>query len=197
MGIIAVSRELAALGDETGRELAKLLGYRLVDKHTLEERIKSFGIESQKFKKYDECKPSFLASFSQDRDDYLHYLKAAIFAEAEQSNCVFIGRGAGVVFKNMPALFSLFLASTLDIRIERVKAISSVTSGGRGKLLRPAIETALVFTAIFLTLTGGIRQIIISPSTQEFSILRTAPKLSISSKTGFLPPKRKCKTPSA
>jgi len=122
MGIITVSRELAALGDETGRELAKLLGYRFVDKHTLEERIKSFGVESHKFKKYDECKPSFLASFSQDRDDYLHYLRTAIFAEAEQGNCVFIGRGAGVVFKNIPALFSLFLASTLDIRIERVKS---------------------------------------------------------------------------
>ena len=122
MGIIAVSRELAALGDETARELAKLLGYRFVDKHTLEERIKSYGIESQKFKKYDECKPSLFASFSQDRDDYLHYLKTAVYAEAEQGNSVFIGRGAGVVFKNMPAFISLFLASPFDIRIERVKS---------------------------------------------------------------------------
>jgi cytidylate kinase len=122
MGIIAVSRELAALGDETARELAKLLGYRFVDKNTLEERIKSYGIESEKFKKYDERKPSLFASLSQDRDDYLHYLKTAIFAEAEQGNSVFIGRGAGAVFKNMPALISLFLASPPDIRIERVKS---------------------------------------------------------------------------
>jgi len=122
MGIIAVSRELAALGDETARELAKLLGYRFVDKHTLEERIKSYGIESHKFIKYDECKPSLFASLSQDRDDYLHYLKTAIFAEAEQGNSVFIGRGAGAVFKNMPSLISLFLASPPDIRIERVKS---------------------------------------------------------------------------
>jgi cytidylate kinase len=122
MGIIAVSRELAALGDETARELAKLLGYRFVDKHVLEERIKSYGIEGQKFIKYDERKPSLFASLSQDRDDYLHYLKTAIFAEAEQGDSVFIGRGAGAVFKNMPALISLFLASPPDIRIERVKS---------------------------------------------------------------------------
>jgi cytidylate kinase len=122
MGIIAVSRELAALGDETARELAKLLGYRFVDKQTLEERIKSYGIESQKFIKYDECKPSLFASLSQDRDDYLHYLKTAMFAEAEQGNSVFIGRGAGAVFKNMPSLISLFLASPPDIRMERVKS---------------------------------------------------------------------------
>jgi len=122
MGIIAVSRELAALGDETARELAKLPGYHFVDKQTLEDRIKSYGIEDRKFKKYDERKPSLLASLSQDRDDYLHYLKTAIFAEAKQGNCVFIGRGAGAVFKNMPALISLFLASPPDIRIERVKS---------------------------------------------------------------------------
>jgi cytidylate kinase len=122
MGIIAVSRELAALGDETARELAKALGYRFVDKHALEERIKSYGIESEKFTKYDECKPSLFASLSQDRDDYLHYLKTAIFAEAEQGGSVFIGRGAAAVFKNMPAVISLFLASPSDVRIERVKS---------------------------------------------------------------------------
>ena len=122
MGIIAISRELAALGDETARELSKLLGYRFVDKHTLEERIKSYGIEGQKFIKYDERKPSLFASLSQDRDDYLHYLKTAMFAEAEQGSSVFIGRGAGAVFKNMPAVISLFLASPPDIRMERVKS---------------------------------------------------------------------------
>ncbi|MDR2716622.1 MAG: cytidylate kinase family protein [Treponema sp.] len=122
MAIIAVSRELAALGDETARELAKLPGYRFVDKHTLEKRIKSYGIEIREFEKYDERKPSFLASLSHGRDDYLHYLKTAIFAEAGQGSCVFIGRGAGMVFKNMPGLISLFLASPLEIRIERVKS---------------------------------------------------------------------------
>jgi cytidylate kinase len=122
MGIIAVSRELAALGDETARELAKLYGYRFVDKRTLEDRIKSYGIEGPKFKKYDERRPSFLASLSHDRDDYLHYLKTAMFAEAEQGDCVFIGRGATAVFRTMPAFISLFLASPLEIRMERVKS---------------------------------------------------------------------------
>jgi cytidylate kinase len=122
MGIITVSRELAALGDETARELAKLLDYRFVDKQSLEERIKAYGIEDPKFTKYDERKPTFFASLSHDRDDYLHYLKTVILAEAELGNCVFIGRGAGMVLKNLPGLISIFLASPLDIRIERAKS---------------------------------------------------------------------------
>lgn len=122
MAIITISRELAALGDETAREFAKQLNFRLVDKHSLEERIKSYGVKGEKLTKYDERKPSFLASLSQDRDDYLHYLKTAIFTEAEQGNCVFIGRGAAMVFKDMPSHISMFLAAPPEIRIERVKS---------------------------------------------------------------------------
>jgi cytidylate kinase len=122
MAIITISRELATLGDETARELSKLLGYHLVDKHALAERIKSYGIEGSKLMKYDERKPSFFASLSHDRDDYLHYLRTAILEEAEHGSCIIIGRGAGVVFKNMPAHISMFLAAPLEIRIERVKS---------------------------------------------------------------------------
>jgi cytidylate kinase len=122
MAIITISRELAALGDETAHELSKILGYRFVDKQTLEERIKSYGVQGRKFEKYDERKPSFWASLSQDRDDYLHYLKSAIFAEAAEGNCVFIGRGAGVVFRNIPGVVSVFLVAPFEIRAERVKS---------------------------------------------------------------------------
>ncbi|MCL2138158.1 MAG: cytidylate kinase family protein [Treponema sp.] len=121
MAIITISRELAALGDETARELTKQLGYRFVDKEALEEQIRSFGINGQKLKIFDERKPSLLAAFSHDKDKYLHYLKTAIFIEAEQGNCVFIGRGAGMVFANMPGHISLFLTAPLHTRIERVK----------------------------------------------------------------------------
>jgi len=122
MSIITISRELAALGDETAHELAGMLHYRLVDRHALEERIKSYGVTGEKLEKYDERKPSFLASLSQDRDDYLHYLKTALFSEAGEGNGVIVGRGASMILKNVPGVFSIFLAAPLDIRIERVKS---------------------------------------------------------------------------
>jgi cytidylate kinase len=122
MVIITISRELAALGDETAHELAKLLNYRFIDKHILEEHIKSYGVAGRKLEKYDERKPSFLASLSRDRDDYLHYLKTAILTEAEKGSCVFIGRGANMIFKNVSGVLSVFLVAPLDIRIERVKS---------------------------------------------------------------------------
>ncbi|MDR3146455.1 MAG: cytidylate kinase-like family protein [Treponema sp.] len=122
MAIITISRELAALGDETAQELAKLLHYRFVDKQSLEETIKSYGVSNRKLEKYDERKPSFLASLSQDRDDYIHYLKTAMLSETEKGSCVFIGRGAGAVFKNIPGVLSVFLVAPFEIRCERVKS---------------------------------------------------------------------------
>ena len=121
MAIITISRELAALGDETAHELENQLKYRLVDKSALEERMKSYGIAGNKLEKYDEKKPSLLASLSRDRDDYLHYLKSAILAEAGQGNTVFVGRGAALILKDVPGVFSVFLAAPWEIRIERVK----------------------------------------------------------------------------
>ncbi|MCL2473222.1 MAG: cytidylate kinase family protein [Treponema sp.] len=122
MAIITISRELAALGDETAQELATQLNYRFIDKAALEERIKSFGVKNHQLKKYDEKKPSFWASLSQDRDDYLHFLTSAILAEAGQGSTIFIGRGAGIILKKVPGVFSVFLVAPQEIRLERVKS---------------------------------------------------------------------------
>jgi len=122
MAIITISRELATLGDETALALAKLLNYRLVDKHAIEERIKSSGVPDQKLQKYDEKKPSFWASLSRDRDEYLHFLKSAILAEAGQGPTIFKGRGAGSILKEVPGVFSVFLVAPFEIRVERVKS---------------------------------------------------------------------------
>jgi cytidylate kinase len=124
MAIITISRELAALGDETAQELARCLGYRFIDRHTLEERIRSYGVESQVLEKYDERKPGFIAGLVQDRDDYLHFLKLAMFEEAAVTGkgCVFIGRGAYAVWADIPGVVPIFLVSSMDIRIERVRS---------------------------------------------------------------------------
>ncbi|MDR1127449.1 MAG: cytidylate kinase-like family protein [Treponema sp.] len=122
MAIIVISRELAALGDETAGELAKVLNYKLVDRNILEKKIKTFGVEDKNFKKYDECKPGFWASLSQDRDNYLHYLKTALLSEVGEESVVVVGRGASAIFKNVPGVLSIFLVAPLEIRIERVKS---------------------------------------------------------------------------
>jgi cytidylate kinase len=122
MAIITISRELAAMGDETALELAKLLNYTVVGKEKIEANITSYGFSDTQFSRYDERKPGFLTSLSKGRDNYLHYLKMAMLTEASRGNCIVIGRGAAAILKNVPGIISIFLAAPQEIRIERVKS---------------------------------------------------------------------------
>ena len=74
MAIITVSRKVASLGDETSNELAKILGYKFVERKELEQCLINKGMSNEKLKKYDEKRPSFWASLSKDRDEYLEVI---------------------------------------------------------------------------------------------------------------------------
>lgn len=122
MAVICVAREFAALGDETVHELTKLTGYRSIDKDFLEARMTERGISPEIRAKYDEKKPGFWASLSQDRDDYLHFLKTVIYDEAAKGDCVISGRGGFAIFAGVPGVISVKLVAPRETRIERAKA---------------------------------------------------------------------------
>jgi cytidylate kinase len=121
MAIITIAREIASLGEETAQELAQLCGYKLIDKEYLEGKLNSIGISAEKRAKYDEKNPGFWASLSQQRDDYLHFLKSAILEAAQENNCIIMGRGAYAILKGLPHMLSVKITAPLSVRIERTK----------------------------------------------------------------------------
>ena len=64
MAVIAISRQVAALGDEIAEDAAKLLGYKFFNRKLIEQRIIELGFSADKLKKYDERKPGFFASLA-------------------------------------------------------------------------------------------------------------------------------------
>lgn len=122
MGIIAISRQVAALGDEIAAEVSEKLGYTFINRQELEKRIVKLGFPAEKLKKYDEKQPGFFASLVKDRDEYLHYLQTAVLETAEEGNCILIGRGAFVILESLPNLISLRFVAKDDIRMARLQA---------------------------------------------------------------------------
>jgi cytidylate kinase len=120
MAIITIAREFAALGEEVARELSRITSYKLIDREYLEKRLTDYGLDATKREKYDEKKPGFWASLSQERDDYLHFLKAALYEETSGDDCIVVGRGGMTIFKSLPNLISVKLVSPLALRVERV-----------------------------------------------------------------------------
>jgi len=121
MAIITIARELASLGEETAEELARISGYTLVQKSDIEKRLDEFGISPEKRQKYDEKNPGFWASLSQQRDDYLHFLKTVILEAASRNDCIILGRGAYSILKGIPHVLSIKLTAPIASRVEIVK----------------------------------------------------------------------------
>ncbi|MFA5851508.1 MAG: cytidylate kinase family protein [Spirochaetales bacterium] len=121
MAIITIARELASLGEETAQELARISGYKLIDKEYLEGKLNSIGISTAKQEKYDEKNPGFWASLSQQRDDYLHFLKTAILEAAQENNCIIMGRGGYAILRGVPHMLSVKITAPLSFRVDRTK----------------------------------------------------------------------------
>ena len=122
MAVIAISRQVAALGDEIAHALAAKLNYTFIDRKQIEKRIVELGFAESKLPKYDERKPKFFASLAKDRDEYLNYLQYAVMEAASRGNCILIGRGAFKILEDLPNLVAVRFVSPDDVRRERLKA---------------------------------------------------------------------------
>ena len=120
MAIIAISRQVAALGDEISKALSEKLGYRFINRKELEKRIVDLGFSPEKLKKYDERKPGFFASLVKDRDEYLNYLQTAVLDAAAEGDCILLGRGSFLILENLPNLISLRFVAKDSIRMDRL-----------------------------------------------------------------------------
>jgi len=123
MAIITIAREQASLGEEIAHELAKISGYALIDKDYLETKLNAIGITAEKREKFDEKSPGFWASLSQQRDDYLHFLKTAILDAAQQNDCIVMGRGGYAILRGVPHMLAVKITAPISLRVERTKKI--------------------------------------------------------------------------
>lgn len=121
MAIIAISRQVAALGDEIASAIARELNYTFITRKQIEERICELGFPRSLLEKYDERKPGFFASLAKGRDEYLNYLQYAVLEAASRGNCILIGRGSFVILEDVPNLISLRFVASDSIRIERLR----------------------------------------------------------------------------
>lgn len=121
MAIITIARQVAALGDEVGAALAEKMNYKFIKRTDIEQRIIELGFPKSKMPKYDERKPGFFASIAKNRDEYFNLSQYALLEAAENGNAVIIGRGAFVLFKNIPNVVSVRLVASEKIRQERLQ----------------------------------------------------------------------------
>jgi cytidylate kinase len=149
MAIITISREIAALGEEIAAEIARLCGYRIVDRDYLERRLAEHGIGPEALQKYDEKRPGFWSSLSEDWSDYLMYLKLALFEEASGGGCIIIGRGGSVVFRRVPSHLAIRITAPLDIRVARTMKLHSFDERRARQIVDHCDHSRMGFSRIY------------------------------------------------
>jgi cytidylate kinase len=121
MAVICISREMAANGEETARELAAAGGYRFIERDNIEAELAKHNISREALLQYDEKKPGFWAALSENRDLYIHYLNEAICTEAARGNCIILGRGGSAVLRDVPGVIRILLVAPREVRVARLK----------------------------------------------------------------------------
>lgn len=122
MAIISVSRQIASFGDELCELIARHLNYKFISRADIENKLFELGFSKTKLEKFDEKKPGFLSSLTNERDEYLDFLQLAILELVSDDNCVIIGRGSFTVLKEFSNNISLRFVADKKLRVSRYKS---------------------------------------------------------------------------
>lgn len=122
MSIVVISRQVGSLGDEIAASVAKRLNFDLADQAKVHQLAQGCDAEfSKACSLYEtEKKPSFLESFFFQSAAYTSLFESLNYELASQGKIVIIGRGAQIVLRDVPDVFTARVVAPLDVRVERV-----------------------------------------------------------------------------
>ena len=151
--IINVGRQLGSGGRVIAQKLAEEFGCKFYDKEILNLAAKESGFSEKFFEQNDEHK-GFLKSlfhmhvphvsdsnfysnnFSQE--SLFQFQSDAIRKAAKQDSCVFVGRCADYILRDMPNVINIFITANIDWRARQVMKRHQCTKNEALKIIHHA-----------------------------------------------------------
>ena len=133
--IINVGRQLGSGGHDIGRMLALDFGAKYYDRELLNLAAKESGFSEKIFEQNDEKKGFFRGLFnvqsplmgggsiyksSFSQENLFQFQSDAIRKAAAESSCVFVGRCADYVLRDLPNVVNIFVTASMDYRIRQI-----------------------------------------------------------------------------
>jgi cytidylate kinase len=120
MSLIVISREMGSGGTQLGRFVAQRLGYRFADRELMLEAVKRYRVREERMSQLEEGRPSFWERFDHDREQYLAYLRAVVYAFAADDDAVLTGRAAPFFFGDVAHALRVRVTAPLTLRAARL-----------------------------------------------------------------------------
>ena len=133
--IINVGRQLGSGGHDIGRMLALDFGAKYYDRELLNLAAKESGFSEKFFEENDEKKGFFKGLFNVQtshfsgsslyksnvsQESLFQFQSDAIRKAAAESSCVFVGRCADYVLRDLPNVVNIFVTASMDYRIRQI-----------------------------------------------------------------------------
>ena len=141
--VITIGRQLGSGGREIGQKLSERLGIAFYDKELIRLASKQSGLKEEFFERVDEQKhfslfPGILGVRTSLTDDFfsnyylsnesLFRIQSEVMKKlAAQGPCIFVGRCADYVMKEVKECLNLFISSDPDDRIRRIAASHNIS----------------------------------------------------------------------
>lgn len=149
--IITIGRQIGSGGSAVAEMLAKEFGARLYDREILNLAARESGFSEELFKENDERKgffktalqfhfPLFARNSYYDNNEFTQdnlylFQCEAIRKAAQESSCIFVGRTADYVLRDMDNVVNVFLTADLDKRIAEVAQRQGITAAEARKYI--------------------------------------------------------------
>jgi len=117
MAIITISRGSYSRAKEIAETLAQELGYACLSREILLEASEEFNIPEIKLVRAIEDAPSILDRFTQGKERYLAYIRAALLKHAQQDNVVYHGIGGVFLLQGIPHVLKVRVVADLEDRV--------------------------------------------------------------------------------
>lgn len=141
--IICVGRQLGSGGHDIARMLAMDFNANYYDRELLNLAAKESGFSEKFFEENDEKKGFFKSLFNMQaphlggtsslyrtnfsQESLFQFQSDAIRKAAEEGSCVFVGRCADYVLRDMPNVVKVFITASMRSRIDKLLAQRSLT----------------------------------------------------------------------
>ena len=148
--IITVGRQLGSGGHDIGHLLARRFSARYYDRELLNLAARESGLSEHFLEQNDEHK-SFLRSFLNvlpgalsaagfsrhafTDDSFFQLQSDAIRQAAQEGPCVFVGRCADYVLRDIPTCVNIFVTAPLTFRMERVARQRQCSQGEARRII--------------------------------------------------------------
>lgn len=130
MAIVVISRQVGSYGDKIAALVAKTLNYELVDRSKVHQVAQECDPDfSNACTLYEEeRKPGFFESFFFQDPSYTSLFESLTYELASRGNVVILGRGAQIVLRDLPDVFTARIVAPSDIRVHRIMQEKGVSA---------------------------------------------------------------------